>query len=225
MAKDPAFLFYSNDFLTGTMFFTHEQKGKYITMLCVQHQSGHLSEKIVLDICGKFDEEIMNKFEKDEQGLYFNKRLDEEKVKRNKFTESRRKNLKSCKNNITTSHMVSHMENENENRNIDINSIKEYIKKTPIIYDDDFLTFWKIYDMDIQQQECFNQWQYIDAMNKTLILKRIQNYVDNTEKNFRKEPLKYLRNRIWLDEVVARKDQKQTQRRNNIQEFVNKNTF
>ena len=40
MAKDPAFLFYSSDFLTGTMFMTNEQVGIYIKLLCCQHQHG-----------------------------------------------------------------------------------------------------------------------------------------------------------------------------------------
>ena len=33
MSKDPAFLFYSSDFLTGTLLMSMEQKGKFITLL------------------------------------------------------------------------------------------------------------------------------------------------------------------------------------------------
>ena len=40
MAKDPAVLFYTSDFLTGTILMNYEQKGKYITLLCIQHQHG-----------------------------------------------------------------------------------------------------------------------------------------------------------------------------------------
>ncbi len=45
MAKDPAFLFYTGDFSTGTQFFTDEQVGKYVRLLMAQHQIGHLEEK------------------------------------------------------------------------------------------------------------------------------------------------------------------------------------
>ena len=45
MNKDPAFLFYTSDFLTGTMFMTDEEVGVYIRLLCVQHQHGGLIEK------------------------------------------------------------------------------------------------------------------------------------------------------------------------------------
>ena len=50
MSKDPAFLFYSSDFLTGTMFLSDEQTGRFIKLLCVQHQKGRLSEKHMLNI-------------------------------------------------------------------------------------------------------------------------------------------------------------------------------
>jgi hypothetical protein len=112
MAKDPAFLFYSSDFLTGTQFFTDEQTGKYIKLLCLQHQQGHLNLKDMLKICKRQDKDIFRKFKKDENGLFFNERLESEVVKRNKYSKSRSENRK--KKNISTSY-VQHMENENEN--------------------------------------------------------------------------------------------------------------
>jgi len=47
MAKDPAFLFYSSDFLSGITDLTMEERGQYITLLCLQHQKGSLSEKTI----------------------------------------------------------------------------------------------------------------------------------------------------------------------------------
>jgi hypothetical protein len=90
MAKDPAFLFYSSDFLIGTAFFSNDQIGKYIKLLCYQHQLGHLSEEQVLEICKGKDDLILAKFKKDNDGLYFNERLDAESEKRKSFCESRR---------------------------------------------------------------------------------------------------------------------------------------
>lgn len=118
MAKDPAFLFYSSDFLTGTMLMTNEQVGKYIRLLCLQHQIYILSEKDMLKICSTYDEDIWNKFVKTEEG-YYNERLDEEIQRRTKYTESRRNNRKkkiSEKDMINISESYDkHMENENEN--------------------------------------------------------------------------------------------------------------
>lgn len=126
MPKDPAFLLYSSDFLTGTMFMTNEQVGKYIRLLCVQHQKGHLSEKDMSNICSTYDEDVYKKFSKDENGLYYSKRLESEIQKRMAYSESRRNNRLKGKNICKT--YVPHMENENENENI--NSI---VKTIPIV--------------------------------------------------------------------------------------------
>ena len=119
MSKDPAFLFYSSDFLTGTLLMSMEQKGKFITLLCIQHQKGHLSEKDMLHICGSYDEDVFTKFQKDEQGKFYNIRLEEEVDKRKAYCESRRNNRKKKEdvNNISSSY-VEHMENENENEDL-----------------------------------------------------------------------------------------------------------
>lgn len=92
--KDPAFLFYSDNFLSGTMFFTDEQTGKYIRLLCAQHLTGHLEEKHMIFICKGRDEDIFSKFVKDSDGKYYNERLELEINKRLKYSESRSNNKK-----------------------------------------------------------------------------------------------------------------------------------
>ena len=88
MAKDPAVLFYTSDFLTGTVLMNFEQRGKYITLLCLQHQKGLLTEKDMLNICQSYDEDVFCKFIKTEHG-YYNERMKIEHEKRSKFCQSR----------------------------------------------------------------------------------------------------------------------------------------
>ena len=45
MAKDPAMLFYTKDFLTGVAFLNMKERGQYITLICLQQQLGHMSLK------------------------------------------------------------------------------------------------------------------------------------------------------------------------------------
>lgn len=111
--KSPAFLFYSSDFLTGVRLMNYEEVGKYITLLCLQHQHGHLTEEDMQNICGGYIPHIYAKFNKDSDGKYFNNRLEKEAIKRANYTESRRAN-RSKKT------YVKHMENENVNENINI---------------------------------------------------------------------------------------------------------
>lgn len=90
MAKDPAFLFYSNDFLTGVSDLTMEERGQFITLMCLQHQKGGLTKKAVAIAVASASKDVMKKFEVDENGLLYNKRLQLEIDKRKNFTEKQR---------------------------------------------------------------------------------------------------------------------------------------
>jgi hypothetical protein len=93
--KDPAFLFYPESFLLGTLIMPFEERGKYITLLCYQHQNGHLSEETIRLLVGTFSDLLKSKFLVDENGLYYNNRLEIEIEKRTAFVDSRRENGKN----------------------------------------------------------------------------------------------------------------------------------
>ena len=112
MGKDPAFLFYPGDWLGGTMGMTFEEKGAYMELLMLQFNRGHMTKDMIGHTVGQLWDKLTDKFVKDDKGLYFNERLEEEKVKRIRFTESRRNNKKGLnQHNNKVGHMTSHMEN------------------------------------------------------------------------------------------------------------------
>jgi len=125
MAKDPAFLFYSSDFLSGIQDLTMEERGQYITLLCVHHQKGRLTEKMIRLCCGNATADVLAKFRQDKDGFFYNERLEEEMEKRKSHSEKqrqravdgweRRRGIQS--GNATASAAVMPLENENENRN------------------------------------------------------------------------------------------------------------
>ena len=130
MAKDPAFLFYSNDFLTGTMTMSFEDRGKYITILSLMHQQGRLKEETICFLVGIVSVSLKSKFQIDENGFWYNERLEIETEKRNKFTESRRINgSKGGRQKISENHMDKHMQNHKgthiEDVNYSINNINK----------------------------------------------------------------------------------------------------
>lgn len=90
--KDPAFLFYPSDFLTGCTNLTMQERGEYITLLCIQHQTGHFNEKTIRLSVGNVSVDVLSKFQQDENGLYYNVRLEIEIEKRSQFVDSRRNN-------------------------------------------------------------------------------------------------------------------------------------
>jgi hypothetical protein len=121
--KDPAFLFYSGDFIAGVSEMTMEERGQYITLLCFQHNKGHLSLEFINRVTPGLSEYVFSKFVKDNEGLFYNERLDYETQKRKKYSESRSNNRKGKPKDIINicESYDNHMENENENR--DVNDI------------------------------------------------------------------------------------------------------
>jgi uncharacterized protein YdaU (DUF1376 family) len=125
MAKDPAFLFYPNDWLGGTIGMTFEEKGAYMELLMMQFNRGHMTSHMCGQVVGQIWDNIKDKFVQDEKVLWYNKRLEEEQENRKNFTNSRKNNLsgtnqytkKDKKTGHKNGHMTSHMEDEDEDVN------------------------------------------------------------------------------------------------------------
>ena len=122
--KDPAFLFYPGDWLSGTIGMTFEEKGAYLELLMVQFSRGHMTDHMCGQVVGQVWDKIKFKFKQDSEGLWFNERLDIEKERRKKFVDSRKNNKKGknqhSNNGHMTTHMTDHMENRNRDRDEDI---------------------------------------------------------------------------------------------------------
>ena len=147
MSKDPAFLFYSSDFLTGTILMTNEQVGIYIKLLCVQHQHGGILDKRSFLSMIKGNEIIKTKFVETKDG-FFNERLMKEMESRRKKSsnlsanaihgwEKRKQMQCKCNANASDLHMPIEDENENENENIN--------KDKSIITIKHFESIWSMY--------------------------------------------------------------------------------
>lgn len=158
MAKDPAYLFYPSDFEMGTMGMSFEQKGKYITLLNLQHsKKGYLKEKDIKRILNFNDEddvEILEKFEHNENG-YFNKRLLDEMTKRKAYSESRSQNRKG-----------KTKETKKETLKTSEKDMKEEIKKEP----KDKIPYKEI--IDYLNKTCDGSYRYGTTKTQTLIRAR-----------------------------------------------------
>jgi hypothetical protein len=190
MAKDPAFLFYTGDFFTGTAILSFEDKGKFIHLLCLMHQQGRMTEETIRFLVGSVSDNLKSKFKIDEKGFWFNNRLEEETEKRNKFTESRRingleggrpKKIKpngKPKKNHKVKHMDNHMEDENENV-IDNKIENKKGVQGGIILPFDSSEFknmwlaWKQYRTEIKKP-------YRSALSEQAALKSLSKYAEQT---------------------------------------------
>ena len=91
--KDPAFLFYPNDWAGGTMGMTYEEKGAYMDLLIMQFNRGHMTSHMIGQTVGKLFGQIEDKFEIDSDGKYFNERLESEIEKRRKHSKQQSENV------------------------------------------------------------------------------------------------------------------------------------
>jgi hypothetical protein len=90
--RDPAFLFYPGDWMTGTMILNRHQKGCYIDLLIAQFNNGPLSLESIQTVLGQDQATwtvLSRKFKKDSSGNYSNERLATEIEKRENFSKSR----------------------------------------------------------------------------------------------------------------------------------------
>ena len=91
--KDPAVLFYTSDFLSGCALMDMRERGQYITLLCLQRERGHMTMQEIIRAVKKPSDEVMSKFQKDEDGKYFNHRMELEIEKREKHCQRQRENI------------------------------------------------------------------------------------------------------------------------------------
>ena len=191
MAKDPAFLFYPNDYIGGTMGMTFEEKGAYIELLMLQFNRGHMTTHMIGQQVGQIWESIKCKFIQDQDGLWYNARLDLEKERRSAFSQSRRNNIKG-NNQHTIGHMTSHMEDVNVNVNKDINIDFEY--------------YWSEYDKKIgDKKKLKSKWDKLSDKERQDAMNYIDLYkISVPDKQFRKNPETFLNNKSWNDEIINR---------------------
>jgi len=124
MAKDPAMLWYWNDWNSGTVLLSRFLKGCYMDLLHAQFNHGRLSLEEIKSVLGSdFGTawpSLSKKFAVDETGKYFNVRCEQEKNRRAEYVKSRSNGKAGKKKSYETSydnHMINHTENEIENIN------------------------------------------------------------------------------------------------------------
>lgn len=84
-----------------------------------------------------------------------------------------------------------------------------------------FETFWNAYNKMRNRGECELIWQRLSDTSKANIMQHVTKYVASTpNKKYRKDPITYLRNRSWEDEIIT--DTTPQNNGNNNKQFNNR---
>ena len=95
--KSPAFSFYPESWWMGTLGLTPIQRAAYIDLLCLQWESGGFTLAFALGSARGIPEDtirfvLASKFVQDEDGNWYNERLEAERVKQQAYREKQAKN-------------------------------------------------------------------------------------------------------------------------------------
>ena len=208
LAKDPAFLFYSSDFLVGTYVMTDAQVGQYVRLMCLQHQHGHLDTDTVMSVMGgELDGVVMSKFKIDVTGRYYNERLDIEVNKRRDYSKSRannrsKKTYVKDMNNICETH-VEHMENVNEDVIVNgIDTVNSTLSGTNIPPDlDSVRTYCQSRKNSVDPEQFVNYYETRGWMAGKSKMRNWQSAVRTWEKNAGSYQANADRPVVWADEM------------------------
>lgn len=67
-----------------------------------------------------------------------------------------------------------------------------------------FETFWNAYDKVRNRGKCEFIWQRLSDTDKANIMQHVTKYIASTpNKKYRKDPITYLKNRSWEDEIIT----------------------
>lgn len=180
MTKDPAFLFYPNDYIGGTMGMTFEEKGAYMELLMMQFNRGHMTTHMIGQTVGQVWDKIKDKFVQDENGMYYNKRLELEIDRRKTFVESRKNNISGVNQYTkkrghmgghTTKHTSSHMENVDVNINKDNITTDTVSNNSSSIYEAELPTIYKAIEMELHIQLTPSMISFVSDMYDFGIIK------------------------------------------------------
>lgn len=87
--KSPAFQFYPDDFIGGTITMSNEERGFYIMLLCLQWTQGSLTDRDFKHLANGMNDQsfqfVKNKFERNSDGSYYNFRLESVRSKQQEF--------------------------------------------------------------------------------------------------------------------------------------------
>ena len=136
---------------------------------------------------------------RDDGAIYSRKMVRDEEIRRikseaGKIGMDKRYNKTVITHDITKS--ITNTENEDENE------IEDRITKSLIVT---FENFWDLYDKNVGQIKCETLWMQISNEERIECINKLPEYIKSTpDKQYRKDPEKYLKEKAWRNEIIKK---------------------
>lgn len=74
----------------------------------------------------------------------------------------------------------------------------------PVDHEDDFYKFWELYNKKEDKLKCIKEWNKLKKYERDLIFEKLPAYINATpDKIYRKNPLNYIKNKCWENEIIT----------------------
>ncbi len=226
MAKDPAMLFYTKDFLTGVALLSMKERGQYITLLCLQQQLGHMSLKQMEMAVGKLSPGVLSKYVRDEEGMYYNRRAEIEIGKRKAHCEKQKENIRRRWEKDTTEdttaipeeyHGINHGINHgittviplaNANANTQVISSSQGKNEGNRLREEQFDMFWSVYPKKVGKQAARKAFEKVPGSAYPKLIPAVEEQKQSLQwqregGRFIPNPATWLNQGRWDDEVAG----------------------
>lgn len=91
-----------------------------------------------------------------------------------------------------------------ERQEVKVREIYNNVQYAEVIEQYPFETFWNAYNKMRDRGKCEKIWQRLSDTDKANIMRHVTKYVASTpNKKYRKDPITYLKNRSWEDEIIT----------------------
>jgi len=148
-------------------------------------------------------EKVINEYNlfKIDQDLFYSqslkRRMEKSNLLREKRVEAGRKGgllkQKGSKAKASAKQVLSIKGKESKGKEKKVNNIKAFDE------------FWILYDKKVSKSNCIKKWNLLSAKDQTDILIALPKYIESTpDKKFRKNPLTYLNQKSWKDEIIQK---------------------
>lgn len=217
MAKPPAFQFYANDFMDATSGWEANAVGLYVRCLCKQWTLGSIPSdlKVLARMvhCDRSELEsvwpvLSVKFIDQGDGTLKNSRLEVVR-ERQEYVSGKRSEAGKlgaiAKANASADGPTKKMQRkvkEKEKVKVEGEVEGEGGKIHDAVLWPAFSDWWDLYDKSRDKGDCEAEWDKLDHPTREAIMRHTGEYVKNTEKKFRRDPIRYLRKKTWLNEVI-----------------------
>lgn len=117
---------------------------------------------------------------------------------------------------INSNNIKKRWEEKRQKKATQKNASFDNVQYAEVIEQYPFGDFWNAYDKMRDRKGCEFTWQRLSDTDKANIMQHVTKYVASTpNKKYRKDPITYLKNRSWEDEIIT--DTPQNNGNNNVQ--------